>query len=456
MANAWKESRRIFLFACAFAAIWSSIAASALPTSNRNLPMSYCAPGAVQVSIEISGTAGAVSAYTVDDVVPAGWAVSNISDSGQWNETTRRVRWFFLNDTPRTLTYTATSGAGVTGVQNWGSGSEFGYTPTGGTNPVIGSIGGESTLPQDCGQTPTPTPTPPAGSIQAARDLPAGYCGSPASPVTVTIQVMGTSGAVSAYTVDDVVPAGWAVSNISDSGQWNESTRRVRWFFLNDTPRTLTYTATPGAGVTGVQNWGSGSEFGYTPTGGTTPVIGAIGGDSILPQDCGQSPTPTSTPLAGDVQAARILPENYCNDPATPIQVTLQVSGTTGNVSAYTLDDVVPDGWAVAGISDSGQWNESTRRVRWFFLDDVPRSVTYTATPDASLTAPQVWGTGSEFGYTPVGGTNPQIQGIEGATTISNHCAYIPSMEDADVDQNGCIDANDLLWVQHFWLNCRE
>jgi uncharacterized delta-60 repeat protein len=77
----------------------------------------------------------------------------------------------------------------------------------------------------------------------AEAPLPAYFV--PGEPVTVTIQITPATG-VEAYAVEDTVPAGWSVANLSPGGHWDAVNQRVKWgLFLDDTPRALSYQATP-------------------------------------------------------------------------------------------------------------------------------------------------------------------------------------------------------------------
>ena len=66
-------------------------------------------------------------------------------------------------------------------------------------------------------------------------------------PFTVSIAVTPNSG-VSAYAVEERVPYGWVVTNVSSDGVFCPATMKVRWgAFLDNTARTLSYTITPAA-----------------------------------------------------------------------------------------------------------------------------------------------------------------------------------------------------------------
>lgn len=82
----------------------------------------------------------------------------------------------------------------------------------------------------------------------ACRVLPA--CYSAGTPATVTIQVTPASETL-VYGIEDSPPPGWSASSISHEGAWDVANRAVKWFFLHNEARTLTYTITPPASATG-------------------------------------------------------------------------------------------------------------------------------------------------------------------------------------------------------------
>ena len=72
-----------------------------------------------RVGIEVEPEAG-VGMFVVDELVPEGWAVGEISEGGVFDAGIRRVRWGpFTDDRVRTLQYTATSPSGVVGASDF-------------------------------------------------------------------------------------------------------------------------------------------------------------------------------------------------------------------------------------------------------------------------------------------------------------------------------------------------
>jgi hypothetical protein len=72
-------------------------------------------------------------------------------------------------------------------------------------------------------------------------------------PLAVTVTVT-PNGDVQAWALEERVPEGWRVSQISADGFWNEKAGVVRWGpFFDEAPQTLRYTLTPAAGAAGPQ-----------------------------------------------------------------------------------------------------------------------------------------------------------------------------------------------------------
>ena len=101
------------------------------------------------------------------------------------------------------------------------------------------------------------------------RRLPGGYLPGVTFPVRLRAEPhLG----VSAYAVEDVPPAGWTVSMISEGGVFDPATGKVKFGpFFDNLPRTLTYQVTPAGEANGVKEFhGVGSADGANT---------AIGGD---------------------------------------------------------------------------------------------------------------------------------------------------------------------------------
>jgi hypothetical protein len=111
------------------------------------------------------------------------------------------------------------------------------------------------------------------GTGSATRTLPSTY--EPSVVVSVSISVnpgQGTQG----YAVEETPPNGWGVSNINESGQWDDVNKKVKWGpFFDANNRTLTYKAAPPVGETGPKTFSGTASFD-----GTNVTIG--GSSSIL------------------------------------------------------------------------------------------------------------------------------------------------------------------------------
>jgi hypothetical protein len=97
------------------------------------------------------------------------------------------------------------------------------------------------------------------GTGSATRTLPSTY--EPSVVVSVSISVnpgQGTQG----YAVEETPPNGWGVSNINESGQWDDVNKKVKWGpFFDANNRTLTYKAAPPVGETGPKTFSGTASF---------------------------------------------------------------------------------------------------------------------------------------------------------------------------------------------------
>jgi hypothetical protein len=106
-----------------------------------------------------------------------------------------------------------------------------------------------------------------------SRALPS--CYTPSAAVAVTVTVTPDS-AVGVYAVEDAPPTGWTVANISNSGTWDDVNKKVKWGpFFDNTPRTLTYQATPPANASGTKSFAGIASFdgSNAPIGGTADIV---------------------------------------------------------------------------------------------------------------------------------------------------------------------------------------
>ena len=86
-------------------------------TPIRSLSGCYFPGDAVTVSIAVGAPPGTV-VVGVEEQPPSGWTVTNISNNGDWDAPTRKIKWgpFFGGSIPTTLTYDVTVPAGASGA----------------------------------------------------------------------------------------------------------------------------------------------------------------------------------------------------------------------------------------------------------------------------------------------------------------------------------------------------
>lgn len=92
----------------------------------------------------------------------------------------------------------------------------------------------------------------------------------PGRPFSVTITVTPAAG-VAAYAVEERVPAGWSVSNVSDAGVFSATAASVKWgLFLDSLPATVSYDVTPGTNTAAYGAFSGVTSF----DGVNTPITG--------------------------------------------------------------------------------------------------------------------------------------------------------------------------------------
>lgn len=104
---------------------------------------------------------------------------------------------------------------------------------------------------------------------QAIRDLPDVWSLNTASNVSINLTLNASADVV---TLEESVPAGWMVSNISDGGTFDANANRIRWFFLPPSDKIVTYSIQP-VGTTigsfnGTVSWSAGSSQSDAPISG--------------------------------------------------------------------------------------------------------------------------------------------------------------------------------------------
>lgn len=271
-----------------------------------------------------------------------------------------------------------------------------------------------------------------------SRVLPPAY--QPGVEFTVTLLAQPGAG-VKAYAVEDQPPRGWKVSRISHEGIWDVATGKVKFGpFFDAEARTLIYLVTPLADRFGPAEFaGTGSADGQSmPIGGDrliqanllhpadrAPADNAIDlneltaygaawkSGEVWPND------PNPIPLSYVTRAGALWRggERYRFDPQAgplplawvnvttrtvgldgrnpgaanvalrevppvltvgqPFDVTLHIRPARG-VAAFAVEEWLPSGSQVTGISDNGRYDERTGALRWGpFLDGEARALRY-------------------------------------------------------------------------------
>lgn len=203
---------------------WVSLSnAPALPLAQSwalsQMPDTYIPGQPLPVTLLVQPITG-VNAYAVEETVPPGWAVTNITQGGRFDPAAGKIRWgLWADGLVRSLSYQAIPPAGGIGLGQFAGIASF--------DGVDVIVGGTRTV---------------GGSDTVVRALPRYYAGGVA--LTVTNYAVPFPG-IMLYAVADTPPAGWLVSNISDSGYFDSGAGQVNWTFFDDTPRALTYRLTP-------------------------------------------------------------------------------------------------------------------------------------------------------------------------------------------------------------------
>ncbi|HEV8544235.1 MAG TPA: Calx-beta domain-containing protein [Verrucomicrobiae bacterium] len=283
-------------------------------------------------------------------------------------------------------------------------------------------------------------------SAFVSRELPPGY--SPGVAFMVTLQAAPARG-TRAYAVEDLPPKGWQVSEISNDGVFDAQTGKVKFGpYTDDQARTLTYKVAPPATANGRYEFGGSSSANDQ----SFPIAGDRLIESASPSHpadqnndlrmtidettaysaswkAGESwatpPNPipltyvtraamlwrqgesyqydaskgtaplcwVSSATAGAVvglatgDSAAVRSNSAAAEPGRPLDITVALT-PAANVTAYAVEEVIPEGWTVSNVSDEGVFDAGSRTIRWgVFLDAALRTVKYTLTAPANVTS---------------------------------------------------------------------
>ncbi|OQX06642.1 MAG: hypothetical protein BWK80_50465 [Desulfobacteraceae bacterium IS3] len=268
------------------------------------------------------------------------------------------------------------------------------------------------------------------------------------SKLTVMLTATPAAG-TSNYLIEETLPAGWTVSNISHNGTYDSVKKRVKFGPVFETPsQTLTYDLTFPSTETGDKTF-SGKVF-------TDNAISTVTGEKVLTSclqyhpadkdknfslsasevaaygsawkkettwDIPPNPIPIAyvtragmlwqsgeaykldtsigePPLCWQKKATRSLrDETTANSASSAVRecpssclagqaftVTLSIT-PDNNVKSYAVEEDTPPGWKVSSVSNSGEFNDKRNKVKFgLFTGTEARTLTYQVTPPPSAT----------------------------------------------------------------------
>ncbi|MCC7373456.1 MAG: hypothetical protein IT581_02285 [Verrucomicrobiales bacterium] len=302
----------------------------------RSLPSGFRPGGTLTVTLDAVPLSNVV-VYAVEERVPRGWRVDSVSDGGVVDASSGRVRWGpFVGAAPRQLSMVVTppsSGADAVAVFQGIAAFDQRTVEIEGTQEINMNAG------------------------DVVRDLPQFY--SPLIAIEVRNAVVPAPG-VRAYAVEDSVPAGWSVANISHGGIWDAAAGKVKWGpFRDGTTRSLTFRTVPSQEARGAVTFKGSASF--------DGVRGPIEGANEVEVSLGN--------------ASRVLPAEY--GPGEVIDVLIRSVPAT-STRVQTFEEKPPVGWVVSDIGQGGVWDALRQKVKWGpFSDSSTRNLTYRVRPGA-------------------------------------------------------------------------
>jgi hypothetical protein len=164
--------------------------------------------------------------------------------------------------------------------------------------------------------------------------------------------------------VVETPPAGWSVMNITFGGLLATNGNEIRWLFLDDVGREVSYDVLPPAGATNDASFAGAGDFGG--------VVIPTGGNTVL----------SRAPL-GDGAVIRIAPAQFV--PGLAFTVT-NLAAPEPAVLAYAVEESVPVNYTPTSLSHGAVFDPASRKIKWGpFADSQSRSLTYQLIPEANV-----------------------------------------------------------------------
>ena len=298
----------------------------------RTLPSNVNAGDEITVRLDVD--AGTADSYLIDEQVPTGWIISNTS--GDTSEA-GHVKWNVISGAGDTVYYYNVSIPFDVSGKYFFNGK---YIFENMSEEV--AISGDNCVDVQ--------------GVGVSRTLPA--VALPGSTIEVKLDVV--VGSSDSYLIDEQVPTGWIITNTS--GDTSEE-GHVKWNVTSGAVDTVyTYEVQVPVKCIGVYHFTGEYMLGGMATPNNIRGDESVNvGTGIVTRDLPSSTTAGST-----------------------IEVVLDVK--VRNASFYTIDEQVPEGWAVISASGGGNFTAQEGHVKWCVLQDAENTTyTYNVTIPANI-----------------------------------------------------------------------
>ena len=149
-------------------------------------------------------------------------------------------------------------------------------------------------------------------------------------PIAVAIKVTPASN-VLAWAVEEQVPSGWAVTDVSDGGVFQSVISTIKWgIFYGPSPRTLTYRITPTSNATGIATFAGRVSFDgvSVPIEGVRQLLPSAGCPSLLTAPVFSKHSGCQMTLTGPVGGTYILQASTNMTHWINLQTNINTTGT--------------------------------------------------------------------------------------------------------------------------------
>lgn len=272
----------------------------------------------------------ATTVFSVEEQLPAGWTPVSVSATGAFDPATGRIKWGpFQGATPTDLTYRVAPPPGASGEARFSGIGVFDSRRITATGPDRVA----------------------AVRSSVVRSLPPRF--QPGSHLTVSLLVSPLP-LSSVWAVEEAVPTGWSVDQITAGGVFDAARGRVKWREFDVAgSRILSYRLLPPSGAVG--------EFRFDGLGVFDLETVATEGPAVT----------TSGSRVGREVATGFRP-------GSPLVLVLNVDPVAGTV-AQSVEEAVPAGWTLENVDQGGVLDPVLGRVKWGpFTDGLPRRLTLT------------------------------------------------------------------------------